>query len=85
MSYDFPDDFDFEKWEHQMRCDAAYKAFEVVGALVGLKHLSYAKGFSDGTLLREFCEDYTPEAYFPMADSRPTADRRAWTRVSAET
>lgn len=82
MSYDFPDDFDFVKWESQMLCDAASRSFELLGALVGLKAASYAKGFSDGTLLREFCEDYTPEAYFPMPDSRPTADRLPWVRPS---
>lgn len=40
----------------------------------------YTKGFSDGTLLREFCEEYTPEPYFPIADSRPTADRLKWSK-----
>lgn len=54
---------------------------EVVLAIEATKRVSYAKGFSDGTLLREFCDDYTPEAYFPMPDSRPTADRLGWAKL----
>lgn len=51
---------------------------ETAGMLAWFGQLRYTKGFSDGQLLREFCDEYTPEPYFPTADSRPTADRLKW-------
>lgn len=52
--------------------------FDNVAVVNALRQAAYAKGFTDGTLLREFCEDYVPEPYFPMADTRPTAERLGW-------
>ncbi len=73
---------DQEKWEAHCELSNSIKRLgenlERVGMVATFGQARYAKGFSDGTLLREFCEDYTPEAYFPMADSRPTAERLQW-------
>lgn len=55
---------------------------EAAATCAALYRLGYNKGFSDGTTLREFCEDYVPEPYFPSADSRPTAERLGWSSVS---
>jgi hypothetical protein len=82
MSYDFPDDLDWDAYWGRELMAAAAKSFEVIGYLVVLGHVRYAKGFSDGTLLREFCDDYSPEPYFPTADSRPRAERLGWCQPS---
>lgn len=55
---------------------------EVAGIMAVFGQARYAKGFTDGTLLREFCEDYVPETYFPTADSRPKAERLGWSPLS---
>jgi hypothetical protein len=51
---------------------------EVAGALAAFGRAQYTKGFSDSELLKAFCEDYVPEPYFPMGDTRPTAERLGW-------
>lgn len=73
--------FDIEDWDvwwtdERMKC--IIEGFENLGNVVAFGASRYAKGFSDATLLREFCEDYTPEPYFPIADNRPKADRLKW-------
>lgn len=51
---------------------------EAAASMAALHRIGYTKGFQAGRLLAEFCEDYVPEPYFPMADTRPTAERLAW-------
>lgn len=58
------------------------KQLDDAATLACVSKVSYAKGFSDGTLLREFCDDYSPEPYFPTADSRPRAERLGWCQPS---
>jgi hypothetical protein len=69
----------------QRRRDEIDKAFdtlgtnlEVVACLAAYGRNCYTKGFSDSELLKAFCEDYVPEPYFPMGDTRPTAERLGW-------
>jgi len=50
---------------------------ELAASLAAYGRAMYVKGYTDSTTLREFCED-TPAAYFPMADSRPRAERLGW-------
>jgi hypothetical protein len=38
--------------------------------------MAYTKGFSDGTTLREFCDEPGNTTYFPGADSRPEVWKR---------
>lgn len=64
-----------------MLLDTLSNNLEVAGMMAAFGQARYAKGFTDGTLLREFCEDYVPEPYFPMADTRPTAERLGWPRT----
>lgn len=50
--------------------------------MAAMHRIGYTKGFQAGRLLAEFCEDYVPEPYFPMADTRPTAERLGWPKNS---
>lgn len=43
-----------------------------------MHRIGYTRGFEAGRLLAEFCEDYVPEPYMPMGDTRPTAERLGW-------
>lgn len=63
--------------------DTLIKNLEAAIALKLYGSAMYAKGFGDGTLLREFCDDYVPETYFPMGDNRPTAERLGWAAQSS--
>lgn len=78
MSYDYPDDFDWDAFWIKETIECLSKNMEAAATCAALYRLGYTKGFSDGTTLREFCEDYVPEPYYPSADSRPTAERLAW-------
>lgn len=51
---------------------------ETAASLAALYRLGYERGFDHGKVLKEFCEEYIPEPYFPVADTRPTADRLNW-------
>jgi len=52
---------------------------ETAASLAALYRLGYTKGFEAGSTLAAFCDpDDIPEPYFPMADSRPTAERLGW-------
>lgn len=78
MSYDFPDNWDYDAWYWGEQLKVLGENFAEIAALKLYGSAMYAKGFGDGTLLREFCDDYVPEAYFPMGDNRPTAERLRW-------
>lgn len=80
--YDEERQAELDRWEIWARVNCLSKAFEIVGIMHMLAKSQYSKGFSDGTLLREFCEEYTPEPYMPMGDTRPTADRLGWANSS---
>lgn len=51
---------------------------ESAASMAAMHRIGYTRGFEAGRTLAEFCEDYAPEPYFPMADSRPTAERIDW-------
>lgn len=61
-----------------LQLDCMVKNIEVAAALSLVRIGAYSKGFDDATQMREFCEPGGGADYFPMADSRPTADRLGW-------
>lgn len=61
-----------------MRLSNLAQNIEAAATLATLYRIGYTKGFNDAKLLEAFCEDYTPEPYHPMADTRPTAERLKW-------
>lgn len=58
---------------------------EAAASMAAMHRIGYTKGFQAGQLLAEFCEDYIPEPYMPMGDSRPAAERLAWLPLKSTT
>lgn len=79
------DDLDSERYDFwsALRFLNLVTNIEAAATLAALYRLGYTKGFNDAKLLEAFCEDYIPEPYHPMADTRPTAERLNWAKSSA--
>ena len=56
------------------------QATDIVAGLAVVGRLKYTKGFDDATMMREFCEEPLDTTYWPLADSRPRADRLEWAK-----
>ena len=64
------------------RLDTLGANLESAAFMAAMHRIGYTRGFEAGRLLVEFGEpDYVPEPYFPMADTRPTAERLGWAQT----
>lgn len=71
---------DAERWAVTVRLETLGANLEAAASLAAMYRLGYNKGYSDCELLKAFCEEPPGEPYFPMADTRPTAERLGWLR-----
>ena len=53
---------------------------ETAASLAAYGRLMYTKGFDHGQTLAMFCDPDIVDSYFPMADSRPRAERLGWSQ-----